>query len=108
MQRFERQAWHLDYRQLRCPGLSHPSRQQRTRAVRLLDDKVDTAPVVQSTYHGNAFARTRMLRVLDQNVERLFLGSMSPSRRGASTSMSSIYYGNGHCRPATKKRGGVN
>ena len=81
MQRFERQAWHLDYRQLRCPGLSHPSRQQRTRAVRLLDDKVDTAPVVQSTYHGNAFARTRMLRVLDQNVKGLFLGSMSPSRK---------------------------
>jgi len=42
---------------------------------------VDTAPVVQSTYHGNAFARTRMLRVLDQNVKGLFLGSMSPSRK---------------------------
>jgi hypothetical protein len=87
VQRFERQAWHLDYRQLRCPGLSHPSRQQRTRAVRLLDDKVDTAPVVQSTYHGNAFARTRMLRVLDQNVKGLFLGSMSPSRRGPCPNM---------------------
>ena len=81
MQRFERQAWHRDYRQLRCPRLSHPSRQQRTRAVRLLDDKVDTAPMVQSTHHHNAFARTRMLRVLDQNVKGLFLGSMSPSRK---------------------------
>jgi hypothetical protein len=82
MQRFERQAWHLDYRKLRCPGLGHPSRQQRARAVRLLDDKVDAAPMVQSAHHYNAFARTRMLRVLDQNVKELFLGSMSPSRRG--------------------------
>jgi hypothetical protein len=30
--------------------------------------------------HQNAFARTRMLRVLDQNVKGLFLGSMPPSR----------------------------
>jgi hypothetical protein len=87
VQRFERQAWNLDYRQLRCPGLSHPSRQQRTRAVRLLDDKMDTAPMVQSTHHHNAFARTRMLTVLDQNVKGLFLGSMSPSRRGRCPNM---------------------
>jgi len=81
VQRLEREARHLDYRKLRGPGLSHPSRQQRARAVRLLDDKVDAAPMVQSTHHDNAFARTRMLRVLDQNVKGLFLGSMSPSRR---------------------------
>ena len=36
--------------------------------------------MVQSAHHHNAFARTRMLRVLDQNVKGLFLGSMSPSR----------------------------
>jgi hypothetical protein len=42
---------------------------------------VDTAPMLQSAHHHHAFARTRMLRVLDQNVEGLFLGSMSPSRR---------------------------
>jgi hypothetical protein len=65
MQRFERQAWHLDYRKLRCPGLSHPNWQQRARAVRLLDDKVDVASMVQSTHHHNAFASVRMLRVLD-------------------------------------------
>jgi hypothetical protein len=81
VQRFERQAWHLDYRQLRCPGLSHPSRQQRARAVGLLDDKVDAAPMPQPTHHHDAFARTRMLRVLDQNVKGLFLGSMSPSQK---------------------------
>jgi hypothetical protein len=41
VQRLERQTRHLDYRKSRCPGLSHPSRQQRARAVRLLDNKVD-------------------------------------------------------------------
>ena len=34
----------------------------------------------QPAHHHDAFARTRMLRVLDQNVKGLFLGSMSPSR----------------------------
>jgi hypothetical protein len=65
VQRFKRQAWHLDDRQLRCPGLSHPSRQQRARAVRLLDDEVDATPMVQPTHHHNAFACARMLRILD-------------------------------------------
>ena len=37
--------------------------------------------MLQSAHHDDAFARTRMLRVLDQNVEGLFLGSMSPSRK---------------------------
>jgi hypothetical protein len=37
--------------------------------------------MVQSTHHDNAFARTRVRRVLDQNVKGLFLGSMSPSRK---------------------------
>src|ERR1700719_5392367 len=81
VQRLERQAWHLDYRKLRGPGLGHPSRQQRARAVGLLDDKVDAAALPQPAHHHDAFARTRMLRVLDQNVKGLFLGSMSPSRR---------------------------
>ena len=54
---------------------------QGAHAVGLLDDKVDAAPMLQPAHHHNAFARTRMLRVLDQNVEGLFLGSMSPSRR---------------------------
>jgi hypothetical protein len=81
VQRLERQAWHLDYRKLRRPGLGHPGRQQHARAVKLLDDKVDAAPVVQSTHDHNAFARARVLRVLDQNVKGLFLGGMLPSRR---------------------------
>ena len=43
--------------------------------------------MVQSTHDHNAFARTRMLTVLDQNVKGLFLGSMSPSRRGLCPNM---------------------
>ena len=38
--------------------------------------------MLQTTYDSHAFTRTRMQWVLDQNVKRLFLGSMSPSRRG--------------------------
>ena len=45
--------------------------------------------MLQSAHHHDAFARTRMLRVLDQNVEGLFLGSMSPSRRPQSLRMAS-------------------
>jgi hypothetical protein len=37
--------------------------------------------MLQPAHHGNAFARTGMLRVLDQNVKGLFLGSMSSSRK---------------------------
>jgi len=81
VQRLERKARHLDYRKLRCPELGHPGRQQRARAVGLLDDKMDAAAMLQPARHHNAFPRTRMQRVLDQNVKGLFLGSMSPSRR---------------------------
>jgi hypothetical protein len=42
---------------------------------------VDAAAMPQPAHHHDAFARTRMLRVLDQNVKGLFLGSMSPSRK---------------------------
>ena len=68
-------------------GTPRGSEEERSRACSralegLLDDKVDVAPMVQPAHHHNAFARTRMLGVLDQNVKGLFLGGMSPSRRG--------------------------
>jgi hypothetical protein len=44
--------------------------------------------MLQPAHHHYAFARTRMLRVLDQNVKGLFLGSMSPSRRGQAAARS--------------------
>jgi hypothetical protein len=37
--------------------------------------------MLQPTHHGNAFARARMVRVSDQNIKRLFLGSISQSRK---------------------------
>jgi hypothetical protein len=43
--------------------------------------------MVQSAHHYNAFARTRMLRVADQNVKGLFLGGMSLSRRALCPNM---------------------
>ena len=64
--------------------------------------------MLQPTHDGNAFAHARMFRILDQNIKGLFLGSMSLFRKEASTSMSSISYGNDHWRPATKRRGGAN
>ena len=81
MQCLERQAGYFDYRKLRRPGLGHPSRQQCVCAVSLLNNEVSAATMLQPTYDSDAFAQTWMLRVLDQNVKGLFLGSMSPSRK---------------------------
>jgi hypothetical protein len=38
--------------------------------------------MVQPAHHGNAFARTRMLRVLNQNIKGLFLGMGLNRSRG--------------------------
>jgi hypothetical protein len=37
--------------------------------------------MLQPTHDSHAFARMRVMRVLDQNIKRLFLGSMSSSRK---------------------------
>ena len=37
--------------------------------------------MLQPTYDSHAFTCTRVMRVLDQNVKVLFLGSMSLSRK---------------------------
>jgi hypothetical protein len=39
-----------------------------------------TTGVVNLTHHKDALASLRMVRVMDLNVERLFLGSMSWDR----------------------------
>jgi len=67
--------------------------------------EVDAAPMVQSTHHDNAFARTRVRRVLDQNVKGLFLGSMSPSRRAVSASSNSACCAPACSMPLGPKRG---
>jgi hypothetical protein len=63
------------------PRLDHPSRQQRSRAIGLLDDKVAATTMLQTTYDSHALTRTRVMRVSNQNVKTLFLGSMSWSRK---------------------------
>jgi hypothetical protein len=47
----------------------------------LFDDKVAAAAILQTAYDSHAFTRTWVMRVSDQDVKRLFLGSMSSSRR---------------------------
>jgi hypothetical protein len=47
----------------------------------LLDDKVAAAAMLQTPYDSQVFTRARVMRVSDQNIKRLFLGSMSLSRR---------------------------
>ena len=36
--------------------------------------------MVHASHHGHAFPRTRMVRIVDQNLKGLFLGSMSRGR----------------------------
>jgi hypothetical protein len=40
------------------------------------------ATMLQTAYNSHAFTCTRVMRVMDQNVEALFLGGMSRSRKG--------------------------
>jgi hypothetical protein len=51
------------------------------RTIGLFDNKVSIAALLQLANQRNALARTRMQRVMNQNIKRLFLGSMSPSRK---------------------------
>jgi hypothetical protein len=88
VQRLERQPRPVDDRKLCRPWFGHPSRQQRAGAIRLLNDKVVTAGMLQLTHDGNAFAHARMFRILDQNIKGLFLGSMSLFRRAQCPNMS--------------------
>jgi hypothetical protein len=43
---------------------------------------VAAAAILQTAYDSHAFARTWVMWVSDQDVKRLFLGSMSSSRNG--------------------------
>jgi hypothetical protein len=35
------------------------------------------AAILQRSHHSDAFARSRMVRIVDQDVKELFLGSIS-------------------------------
>ena len=82
MECLKRQAWPFDDRELCRPGFRHPGRQKRPSAVGLFDDKVAAATILQTAYDSHAFTGTWVMRVSDQDVKRLFLGSMSSSRKG--------------------------
>jgi hypothetical protein len=51
------------------------------RAIGLFDDEVSIAALLQAANHHNTLTRTRMQRVVNQNIKPLFLGSMSLSRK---------------------------
>jgi len=57
--------------------LRHPGRKQRTSAVRLLDDKVVAVELAPAEDHPDALTSAGMVGVMDQDLERLFLGIMS-------------------------------
>jgi hypothetical protein len=50
-------------------------------AIELFDNKVSIAALLQPANHRDALTRTRMQRVVNQNIKPMFLGSMSPSRK---------------------------
>src|ERR1700674_3852729 len=87
-QRVQREPRDCDHWQGRCGALRHPRRQQNAAAVWLLDHKVKATPVNQSPESHDAFAGAGMMRIMDDNFKRMFLGIMSwarpaPARAGS-------------------------
>ena len=76
----KRQRRSFDKRKLGGIRLSHPLRQQAAGAVSRIDYEMQKSSVVHCPHHNDAFPNPRMMRVMDQNVELLFLGSMSWDR----------------------------
>lgn len=79
-QRVQREPRDCDHWQGRCGALRHPRRQQNAAAVWLLDHKVKATPVNQSPESDDAFAGAGMMRIMDDNFKRMFLGIMSWAR----------------------------
>src|SRR5215472_939936 len=55
----------------------HPCGQQNTATIRLLDHKVKQTAMDDSPERSNTFASAWMMRIVDDNFEPLFLGTMS-------------------------------
>ena len=62
-------------------GLSHPRRQKHHDAIRQLDDKVRIAGVGETPNDREAFASVRVMRIPEDDLKRLLLGSMSCVRK---------------------------
>jgi hypothetical protein len=76
-ERVEREPWNVNDRRRGGIGLSHPRRQQNATSVGLFDYKVDAARMNNAPEGKNALADARMVRISDDNLEGLFVGSMS-------------------------------
>jgi len=67
----------LDQRKSRRDALCHPCGQQNTATIRLLDHKVKLTAMDNSSERNNTFSSAWMMRIMDDNFERMFLGTMS-------------------------------
>jgi hypothetical protein len=67
----------LDQGQVGRARLRHPGRKQRTGAVGLLDDEVVAVELATAEDHPDAVTCARMVGVVDQDLETLFLGIMT-------------------------------
>jgi hypothetical protein len=61
--------------------LGHPRRQQQPDAIRQLDDKVRIASISETPDDREAFAGMRVVRIPEDDLKRLLLGSMSYVRK---------------------------
>jgi hypothetical protein len=62
-------------------GLGHPRRQQQPDAIRQLNHKVRIASVSETPNDREAFAGMRVVRIPEDDLKRLLLGSMSCVRK---------------------------
>jgi hypothetical protein len=46
----------------------------------VVDDEMRAAAMLQAAHHDNTLARTWMVRIVDQDVKALFLGTISRAR----------------------------
>jgi hypothetical protein len=69
----ERKPRHMHCRKLRRTSFSHPDRRQAARAIQAFDDKMGATPKLQPAHNTDPLPRARMVAIMDQNVEGLFL-----------------------------------
>ena len=76
-QRNQREPRHRDHRQGRRRTLRHPHGQQSATAIGLFDCKVRSTAMSNAPESNDALTRAGMIRIMDDNFERMFVCSMS-------------------------------
>ena len=76
-QRFQRESRNLHKGQGGRARLRHPSWKQSPGTVELIDDEIIAVTLAPVQHHSQPFPHARMVRVVDQNLGTLFLGSMT-------------------------------